>query len=57
MRLSNYFFFGVFVLLGFASLIGALFFGATWHYWTAALCALIAILFFDDIKKTQKDNG
>ena len=44
----------VFALLGLCSLIGALFFGAWWHLFTAAICFVFClVLYFDDEYGTE----
>lgn len=38
----------IFGLLGFAALIGAIFFGAWWQYVTFGMCALMAYVLYKD---------
>lgn len=53
MKTLNYFFAIAFTLLGLAALIGALFFGATWHFRTTVLCTILVILFIHDNNKEK----
>jgi len=50
----NKFFLYAFSILGIVALSGALFFGATHHYWTAGLCLMICLVIYQDQKKELK---
>lgn len=43
----------IFGLLGITALIGAIFFGAWWHFVTFGMCALMALLYTDDEYGTE----
>jgi len=55
MRTINLFFAGVSTLLGIAAFIGAAFYNAPWHFWTAGFCTVLAILCF--FAKTEIKKG
>ncbi|MBQ7774537.1 MAG: hypothetical protein IJ379_01320 [Lachnospiraceae bacterium] len=46
--LSNLIQGGVWLLLGLSALTGAIFFGAWWHFFTAAICGVFVWLMFTD---------
>lgn len=52
--LGNFIWLCLFALLGLSALIGALFFGAWWHLFTAAMCFVMClVLYFDDDYRTE----
>jgi len=53
----NKFFLYAFSILGIVALSGALFLGATHHYWTAGLCLVISTVIRQDAKKELKPNN
>lgn len=50
----NKLFLNAFFILGIVALSGALFFGATHHYWTAGLCLVICLVTLLDQQKELK---
>lgn len=44
----------IFVILGLTALVGALFAGAWWHYFTAVICGIMTLACIAEIKRNKK---
>jgi hypothetical protein len=46
--LGNLIWVAIWAILGLSALIGAIFFGAYWHFFTAGMCFVMAIVLYND---------
>lgn len=53
---SSIVFFWAFLILGIIALIGAIFYDAPHHYWTASLCGVVALVNAREFKKFKQSK-